>query len=425
MRVALVVISSVGVAAILIAGIIYLQRSYLIVRQLAFPFYVGALAAALKVFTLFHVGQFPALEASASWILIFLPAVLALRLIGLYWFEVHLKAHRGIQFPSLLQPVTMGLLYLIAGFITLKVVYPGLDVSPLLTTSAITSLVLGLALQPILGNLFAGVVISLERPFRINDCIKIGDTFGRVVGITWHSTHLRTRDDDELIVPNSRIAGENVLNYYFPYPLHLERIRVGVHYKTPPYRVQRALVDCAAGIENALEKPSPEAFVISFDDSAITYELRVWVDDVMHAPRVASQVRARIWVEFRRRGITIPFPIRTLELAPRSRREPSGDARPPARLFITEGVEAGESAPIGDRPLVVGRSKSCTLSIADAQASKEHCRIEWTPDGYVLTDLESTFGTRVNGAVTKRVVLANLDHVTIGTTSMVFEVDER
>ncbi len=424
MRVALGVITSVGVAIVLIVGIAYLQRSYLIVRQLAFPAYVGALAAALKIFTLFHLGQYPLLESTASWILLFLPVVLVLRLIGLYWFEVHLKSRRGIQLPSLLQPVTMGLLYLIAGFITLKAVYPALDVSPLLTTSAITSLVLGLALQPVLGNLFAGVVISLERPFRINDCVKIGDTFGRVVSITWHSTHLRTREDDELVVPNSRIASENVLNYYFPYPLHLERIRVGVHYKTPPYRVQRALVECAAGVEGALEKPSPDVFVASFDDSAITYELRVWVDDVMNAPRVASQIRARIWEKLRREQITIPFPIRTLELAPRARREERGGRRPAARLFVTDGAEAGSSLEIGDAPVVVGRSKSCTVPIADAQASKEHFRIEWTPDGYVLTDLESTFGTRVNGEVTKRTVLTNLDHVSLGTTSMVFEIDE-
>jgi small-conductance mechanosensitive channel len=418
------IVASLGVSAVLIIGIVYLQRSYLFIRQLVFPLYLAALAAGLKVFTLFHLGAFPSLEAAISWILIFLPAVVILRLIGLYWFEVYLRVHRGIQMPSLLQPLAMGVVYLAAGIITLKAIYPDWDVSGLLTTSAITSLVLGLALQPILGNLFAGVVISLERPFRINDCVKIGDTFGRVTAITWHSTHLRTRDDDELIVPNSRIASENVLNYYFPYPLHLERIRVGVHYRTPPYRVQRALIECATGVENALEKPSPEAYVLSFDDSSIGYELRVWVDDVMHAPRVASQIRARIWEEFRRLNITIPFPIRTLEVAPRARPRTAAASPLSARLFITEGMEAGFSLDIGAEPVTVGRSKSCTLSLADAQTSKEHFRIESTAEGFVLTDLDSTFGTRVNGQVANKTRLANLDHITIGTTSMVIEIDE-
>lgn len=423
MRLVVGVLASLGVSVLLVVAVAYLQRAYLIVRQLTFPLYVGALAAGLKVFTFFHAGRFPQFETALSWILVFLPAVAIIRLVGLYWFEIHLRAHRGIQFPSLIPPVTMGLLYLVAGFVTLKAINPSFDISPLLATSAITSLVLGLALQPILGNLFAGVVISLEKPFRINDCIKVGDTFGRVVEITWYSTRLRTREDDDLIVPNSRIAGEQVLNYYYPYPLHLERIRVGVHYRTPPYRVQRVLVDCAAGIEHALDKPSPEAFVLSFDDSAITYELRVWVDDVVNAPRVASQIRGRIWEEFKRQGITIPFPIRTLEMAPRHRPRPEG-SRPSARLFVAEGAEAGQSFPLPAEPITVGRSKTCGVALADAQASKEHVRIEWTPDGYVLSDLDSTFGTRVNGEIVKRTVLTNLDHIVVGSTSLVFEIDE-
>jgi small-conductance mechanosensitive channel len=390
---------------------------------LTVPLVATAVAAALKTFTLLQPGQFPLLDVSASWVLLFVPVAFAIRLVGLYWFEVHLKSHRGVQLPSLLQPFTMGLAYLAAGFVTLKTVHPALDISPLLTTSAISSLVLGLALQPILGNLFAGVVISLQRPFRINDCVKIGDTFGRVIQVTWYSTHLRTREDDVLIVPNARVSGETVLNYYYPHQLHLERIRVGVHYKTPPYRVQRALLDCVSGVENALEKPSPDVYVLSFDDSAITYELRVWVDDVLAAPRVASQIRAKIWEEFQRRGIVIPFPIRTLELAPRPRRREEG-ARPAARLFVTDGSDAGLSFDLGEGPVLVGRSKGCGIPLSDAQVSKEHCRIEWEPTGYVVTDLGSSFGTRVNGRAISREPLVNLDHLEVGSTTLVMEIDE-
>jgi hypothetical protein len=198
---------------------------------------------------------------------------------------------------------------------------------------------------------------------------------------------------------------------------------VGVHYNTPPYRVQRALLECVAGVENTLEKPSPDVYVQSFDDSAITYELRVWVDDVMAAPRVASQIRAKIWEEFKRRGIVIPYPIRTVELAPRHRPRPEG-ARPSARLFVSEGSEAGQSFDLGGEPVIVGRSKTCTVALTDAQASKEHCRIEWGPSGYVVTDLGSSFGTRVNGQAMTQAPLANLDHLGVGTTTLVVEIDE-
>src|SRR5262249_21345195 len=132
------------------------------------------------------------------------------------------------------------------------------DVGPLLATSAVTSLVLGLALQPILANFFAGLVISVERPFRINDWIQVGDQEGRVVAITWRTTHLRTRDNDNIVIPNAKLADERVHNFYYPHPLHLLRVRVPVHYRHPPYRVRRVLADAAQGVPGVLDKPSAE-----------------------------------------------------------------------------------------------------------------------------------------------------------------------
>ena len=65
----------------------------------------------------------------------------------------------------------------------------------------------------------------------------------------------------------------------------------------------------------------------------------------------------------------------------------------------------------------------CGLSLNDAQASKEHCRIEWTDDGYVVSDLSSTLGTIVNGEKSSRAVLRNMDRLGIGATTLVFETD--
>ena len=397
MGVAVGVVTSLGVAAVLLAAIGYLRRTFLVVRQLTFPLVAAAVAAALKVFTVFQAGQFPFLDQSASWVLLFVPVAFALRLVGLYWFEVHLKSHRGVQLPSLLQPLSMGLAYLAAGFVTLKAVHPALDVSPLLTTSAISSLVLGLALQPILGNMFAGVVISLQRPFRINDCIKIGDTFGRVVQVTWYSTHLRTREDDVLIVPNSRVSGETVLNYYYPYPMHLERIRVGVHYSTPPYRVQRALLDCVAGVENVLEKPSPDVYVAVVRRQC--HHLRTASVGGRRDGRPArgqpdpGEDLGGVQATGHQHPVSDPHDRAGAADTVRARRA-SGrrHACSPARA----AMPASRSTSAASRS-IVGRSKTCAVALTDAQVSKEHCRIEWGPSGYVVTDLGSSFGTRVNG----------------------------
>jgi len=391
-------------------------------------------------------------------------------------FDVHLLGQRGLRLPPLLPAVAMALVYLVTALATLKLRFPAFDIGPLLATSAVTSLVLGLALQPILANFFAGLVISLERPFRINDWIRVGEQQeGRVVAITWRTTHLRTRDNDNIVIPNAKLAEDRIHNFYYPHPLHLERIRVPVHYKEPPYRVRRVLTDCAAGVPGTLDKPSPDVYVIAFEDSAVIYELRVWIDDVANAPRIASDLRARAWEELRRAGMTIPYPTRTLHLAPRSasRRterqhpglpaaaaaggtgaegaEPGGaerggdsggirtagvdheaaappgaqeDAPTPSRLYVLEGPERGRSLALAGSPVTVGRSRSCTLPLTDPNASKEHLQIAWEAGSYVLTDLGSSFGTRLNGQAVSRAALSPLDRIAVGDTVMIFETDE-
>lgn len=428
MHLTLALLASLGAAGLLIALTLTLGRAAFLVRQLTFPLYVAAAAAGVYVFTLFPAGRSPEAGRTLAWMLLFLASAVVLRLLGLFVFDVHLQSRKGVRLPPLLPAVSMLVVYLLAALITLRVSFPQLDIAPLLATSAVTSLVLGLALQPILGNFFAGIVITLEKPFRLNDWIKVGDHEGRVVAINWRTTHLRTRDNDNIVIPNGRIADDRVLNYYYPHPMHLEKVRVGISYDTPPYRARRALLECPPGIAGVLDKPTPEVYVASFDDSAVLYELRVWIEDVAQSNRIASDLRARIWEELTRAGIAIPYPTRTVKLARRERPvQPSvpselpGGVPRPARLYVAEGAERGRTVELDGQPMVIGRSRSSHLALADANASKEHLRIEWTPEGYVLTDLGSSFGTRVNGQAASRVVLHPLDRIAIGDTLLIFE----
>jgi hypothetical protein len=315
--------------------------------------------------------------------------------------------------------------YVTAAVLTLTAIFPELDIAPLLATSAVGSLVIGLALQPFLVNLFAGVVISLERPFRMNDWIKVGNIEGRVVGLTWRTTRIRTRDNDDVILPNGRISEETLINYYYPHPLHVEKVFVGADYKAPPYRVRRALLDAAHSVRGVLEKPGAEVHVLKFNDSAIDYDLEFWIDDVAEKERILSEVMERVWEEFRKAQINIPFPMRTLEILPRPRPAAAlqAGAAPQARLFVADGPDRGRAFVVDGQPLVIGRSRACGASLTDGQASKEHCRIEWTSEGYVVSDLASTQGTVVNGEKTQRAVLHDLDRIGVGSTTLVFETD--
>lgn len=427
----LALLGSVGLLSLLIVAVAALGRRFFWVRQLAFPLYVAAAVAALEAFRLLEPGYRPeALKAALEWVCLFLGLITVFRLLGLYLFDVHLTAQKGLKLPPLLPAAAMTLVYLVTALVTLRLTFPKLDVAPLIATSAVTSLVLGLALQPILGNFFAGLVISIEKPFRINDWIKVGEQEGRVVAITWRTTHLRTRDNDNLVIPNGKLADERVINYYFPHPVHLERIKVSAHYDEPPYHVRQVLLDCAAGVPGALDKPAPEVYVLSFDASAIVYELRVWVEDVAQGPRIASDLRARVWEEFQKESIVMPYPIQTVEISRRKPSQPGSGAedsagrhRPrPPRIYVAEGPERGQSIELnGGEPTTVGRSRACSLPLTDPNAGKEHLQMTFEDGAWVMTDLGSSHGTRVNGKPIERTVLQPFDRIGVGDTVMIFE----
>ncbi|HXU30022.1 MAG TPA: FHA domain-containing protein, partial [Thermoanaerobaculia bacterium] len=194
----------------------------------------------------------------------------------------------------------------------------------------------------------------------------------------------------------------------------------------PPYRVRRTLLEAAHATRGVLENPAPEIYLLDFADSAILYEVRTFIDDVAQGPRIQSELRFRIWEDLRREGIEIPYPMRTIHLAPRARRADAGQeppGPPPARLFVADGADRGKSLALGATPATVGRSRSCSLSLAEVNASKEHLRIEWTDNGYLLTDLGSSYGTQVNGRAASTAELRPFDRIAIGETVMVFEID--
>jgi small-conductance mechanosensitive channel len=430
MALALLALESFGVFLVLVVALSLLQRRSAVLRQLRWPSYVSAVAAGALAFAWFGSDRMEDAGRRAWIAAATLFALAALHFVVVYLFDAHLRTRRGLRVPPLIPKVVVGTLYVIGALVSMTLLIEGFDLGPLLATSAVTSLVLGLALQPILGNFFSGLVISFERPFRINDWIQLGSVEGRVVDITWRTTHLRTRDNDNLIVPNSQIASQELVNFYYPHPLHMERLNVHAHYRTPPHRATDALLEAARGVEGVLDKPSPEVFLLEFGESGVVYELRVWMQDIADRPRLESELRRRIWEVFRRRGITIPFPIRTLEVDPRANFLRLAEVAPPeaapergAWLFVAEGAERGTSIRIGTQPITVGRAMACNLNISDPKTSKMHFRVDRAPHGFVLTDLDSSTGTEVNGRPVQRHVLQAYERIRAGDTVLVFEND--
>jgi CRP-like cAMP-binding protein len=205
------------------------------------------------------------------------------------------------HFPAIVQDVTVIALFMAIGTVLLR--------EQLLTTTAVGAVVIGFALQDTLGNLFAGLAIQIEKPFRVGQWVQFGDREGQVQEITWRATKLRTKDGQFLIVPNSVISKEPVLNYSEPTVPTCIEVEVGASYGVAPNIVKRAMHEAMANAPYVMKAPEPVVEIKGFNASAIDYVARFWIDDYAVDRSARDQVRSNLWYTFRRHNIEIPYPI--------------------------------------------------------------------------------------------------------------------
>jgi small-conductance mechanosensitive channel/CRP-like cAMP-binding protein len=204
------------------------------------------------------------------------------------------------RFPIILQDfIVLALILLASTFLSQQ----------LLTTSAVSAVVLGFALQDTLGNAFAGLAIQSEKPFHVGEWIKVGEHEGRVAEVTWRATKLRTKSGNFAILPNNIIAKEVITNFSEPAAPTRMTVDVGASYLAPPNQVKAAMMEAMRHSSYVLAAPAPDVLLWSFDASAITYRAWFWIDDYDADERSKDEVRRAIYYTFQRHGIEIPWPI--------------------------------------------------------------------------------------------------------------------
>ncbi|HVS03805.1 MAG TPA: mechanosensitive ion channel family protein, partial [Thermoanaerobaculia bacterium] len=183
-----------------------------------------------------------------------------------------------------------------------------------LVSSTVLSAVVGLALQDVLKNVFAGMALELEKPFDRGEWLLLDGQPAQVLETSWRSVKLRTLEGLDVYEPNATFSGARLTNLGSGARPMALTFRVGVSYEAPPARVKEALLRAARAAPGGLESPAPQAIVESYGDSAILYRLRVWTRQVGELGRFQDAVNSRVWYELKRQGLTIPFPIRTVML---------------------------------------------------------------------------------------------------------------
>lgn len=189
------------------------------------------------------------------------------------------------------------------------------DVLSVITALGIGSLAIGLAAKDTLANMISGFTLMVDRPFRIGDRIQLASgQWGDVSDIGLRTTKIKTVDNTVLIIPNAELCNTTLINLAFPDVRAKGRINVGVCYGSDVAKVKEILVATALEVSDVLRDPAPEAFFVSFGDSALNMSLFFWVEDYTRVFAVTNIINEQIINRFRENGITIPYPIRTVLL---------------------------------------------------------------------------------------------------------------
>ncbi len=194
----------------------------------------------------------------------------------------------------------------------------GVSITPILTALGVGGLAVALALQDTLANLFSGFYVSLAGYIRVGDYIKLDSgEEGYVNDIGWRSTTIRVLANNLIIIPNSKLGQAIVTNYHLPEKRMSLLVPVSVSYDSNPEAVERILVEeakaGAAEIPGLLAQPEPFVrFIPGFGSSSLDFTLICQISEFVDQYLAQHELRKRIFARFRREGIEIPFPIRTL-----------------------------------------------------------------------------------------------------------------
>jgi MscS family membrane protein len=191
-----------------------------------------------------------------------------------------------------------------------------IDVTAWVASAGILGLALSFAAKDTLANLFAGVFILADAPYKIGDFIVLDSgERGCVTHIGIRSTRILTRSDVEITIPNAIMGNTKITNQTAgPHSKYRLRIKVGVAYGSDIPQVRKALLDSVAETQQIESDPAARVRFRTFGESCLNFELLCWVAEPVLRGRVSDQLNENIYNKFNQLGIKIPFPQRDVNL---------------------------------------------------------------------------------------------------------------
>ncbi len=226
------------------------------------------------------------------------------------WRPLRKRTERPV--PRILRHSMTLMIYLLMFFGIVAFVF-GRKINSLVATSGVFALIFAFAGKVDISNIFAGIGISLSRPFRIDDWVKIGDCEeGQVIDMTSRITKIQTRDYSMLSIPNTTVASSVIENFNYPdarFRLQFTLETVPIYH---PERVQKILFDAVLSTDGVLKEPEPVILFQGQGDSSAIYSVVFYIDDYGKKPAYKQVVWKRVWIHLERAGIELATPRREI-----------------------------------------------------------------------------------------------------------------
>ena len=224
---------------------------------------------------------------------------------------------RGDELEPVLILITRVIQILILGLsISIILTNFGINLSALLAAFGVAGLAFSLAAQDTLADAIAGFIILIDQPYRIGDRIEIQDegTWGDVVQIGIRTTRIRTRDNRLVIVPNSVIGKNQVINYTYPDPRYRIQTHISIGYGSDIELVRQLIIDTVCQVEGVLPDQPVESLYLEMGDSAMIFRVRWWLASYEDTRRMFDRVNTALQNAFDANDIAMPNPIQTTKL---------------------------------------------------------------------------------------------------------------
>lgn len=235
---------------------------------------------------------------------IFFAFFFIIRLIDAAVYGWYARTRKTFPLPDVLRSIGLGVLYLIALFAILKYTL-NINITTVVATSAVLTMVIGLALQGVLSNILSGISLHFSRSINRGEWVSIGDKEGIVVDTNWRETRILDRSSNIIVLPNTIVAGETITNFAQPD----SRTALAIHFKlsadAPAQLVLDSLREAARDCPRVVAEPSPLATIMEFDPYGVHYRLKFWITDYDRKDSIVTDVGRLAWYKLHRHGIRV------------------------------------------------------------------------------------------------------------------------